>query len=269
MGFIDTGSIYAPVQKIDPGLDGKSGTADDGQSLTVYNLTNPGKEFKLFTNPANAFRDYNGVPVDRHQAVLEQLAGVACPTPGRSTDGTVNNIGGTNAAAARRTSRASARPAPSPTRTTPSTSMVRSTFDYTQPGQAGWHLPRAGVRRLQRQRASTGTRPGSPGDGPATIRGLDQGNETVRIEPSGTRRTDPINNVDFRVEKTFPIGASDRQVGVYLDIFNINNQGVIDNGMRTGVIDSSGIDVRQPEHLDQPAPRAARVPVHVLDGDWG
>ncbi len=59
MGFIDTGSIYAPVQKVDPGVDGRSGTADDGQSLTVYNLTNPGKEFKLFTNPANAFRDYN------------------------------------------------------------------------------------------------------------------------------------------------------------------------------------------------------------------
>ncbi len=73
----------------------------------------------------------------------------------------------------------------------------------------------------------------------ATIRGLSQGNETVRIEPRGTRRTDPINNLDFRVEKTFPIGASDRKIGIYLDIFNINNQGVIDNGARTGVIEGS------------------------------
>ena len=54
------------------------------QSLTVYNLTNPGKEFKLFTNPANAFRDYDGIPVDRHQTLLAQLAGDRCPTRGRA-----------------------------------------------------------------------------------------------------------------------------------------------------------------------------------------
>src|SRR5665811_1764279 len=57
---IDTGSVYAPVQKQDPGADGKLGTADDGQFITVYNKTNPGHEFLLFTNPANAFRDYKG-----------------------------------------------------------------------------------------------------------------------------------------------------------------------------------------------------------------
>jgi hypothetical protein len=59
------------------------------------------------------------------------------------------------------------------------------------------------------------------------------------IDPRGTLRTDPVNNLDFRVEKTFPFGSG-RQAGVYLDIFNLNNQGVVDNGMRTGVIDSSG-----------------------------
>ena len=57
----------------------------------------------------------------------------------------------------------------------------------------------------------------------ATIRGLTQGNEVVRIEPRGTRRTDPINLIDVRVEKTFPIGSNARQVGVYLDLFNLNN----------------------------------------------
>ena len=82
----------------------------------------------------------------------------------------------------------------------------------------------------------------------ATIRGLAQGNETVRIEPKGTRRTDPINNLDLRVEKTFPLGASARQAGVYLDIFNVNNQGVIDNGVRTGVIDSSGSTFGNPNN---------------------
>jgi outer membrane receptor protein involved in Fe transport len=37
MGFIDTGTLYAPVQKVDPGPDGLLSTADDGQTLTVYN----------------------------------------------------------------------------------------------------------------------------------------------------------------------------------------------------------------------------------------
>ena len=91
----------------------------------------------------------------------------------------------------------------------------------------------------------------------ATIRGLSQGNETVRIEPRGTRRTDPINNVDFRVEKTFPIGASDRRLGIYLDIFNINNQGVIDNGSRTGVIEGSGSTFGNPNVWI--SPRIARL----------
>ena len=46
-----------------------------------------------------------------------------------------------------------------------------------------------------------------------------------------------MNNIDLRVEKTFPIGGPGRQAGVYLDLFNFNNQGVVDNGKRTGVIE--------------------------------
>ncbi len=65
----------AEGRTLDPTAE--SGTADDGQALTVYNLTNPGKEFKLFTNPANAFRDYDAFQLIGDQAILEQLAGVA------------------------------------------------------------------------------------------------------------------------------------------------------------------------------------------------
>jgi len=77
----------------------------------------------------------------------------------------------------------------------------------------------------------------------------------------GTLRTDPINNLDFRVEKTFPFGPSGRQAGVYLDIFNLNNQGVIDNGSRTGVIDSSGTTFGNPNTWIQP--RIARLGLRV------
>src|SRR5262249_19660076 len=61
MGIIDTGSIYAPVQRQDPGPDGRIGTSDDGGLLTVFNLTNPGNNFTLYTNPADAFNNYDAV----------------------------------------------------------------------------------------------------------------------------------------------------------------------------------------------------------------
>jgi hypothetical protein len=92
----------------------------------------------------------------------------------------------------------------------------------------------------------------------ATIRGLTQGSESVRIEPIGTRRTDAINNIDFRVEKTFSLGSnSSRRVGVYLDLFNLFNQGVVDNGQRTGVIESSGSSLGNPNFWI--SPRLARL----------
>ena len=74
----------------------------------------------------------------------------------------------------------------------------------------------------------------------ASIRGLNQGNEVVRIEPIGTRRTDPVSLLDFRAEKTFPFGSTGRQAGVYLNVFNLLNKGVINNTSRTGVIEASG-----------------------------
>ena len=95
----------------------------------------------------------------------------------------------------------------------------------------------------------------------ASIKGLAQGSETVRIDPRGTLRTDPVNNLDFRVEKTFPFGSG-RQAGVYLDIFNLNNQGVVDNGVRTGVIDSSGSTFGNPNAWI--SPRIARLGLRVM-----
>src|SRR3954453_8875335 len=97
MGFVDTGSIYAAVQKAGPGVDGRSGTADDGQTLTVYNLTNPGKEFKLFTNPANAFRNYKAFQLIGAKRYSSNWQASLSYTWSRA-EGTVNNIGGTNSA---------------------------------------------------------------------------------------------------------------------------------------------------------------------------
>ena len=72
----------------------------------------------------------------------------------------------------------------------------------------------------------------------------------------GTRRTAAVNNMDFRVEKTFPLGLS-QSIGVYLDLFNINNQGEIDSGNRAGVIEASGSTFGNPNAWI--TPRTARL----------
>jgi hypothetical protein len=48
---------------------------------------------------------------------------------------------------------------------------------------------------------------------------------------------------------------------VYLDLFNLNNQGVIDNGSRTGAIDSSGSTFSNPNTWI--SPRVARLGLRV------
>ena len=253
MGFIDTGSVYAATQKVDPGPDGKSGTADDGQALTVYNLTNPGKEFKLFTNPANAFRNYDAFQLIGAKRYSSNWQASLSYTWSRAT-GTVNNIGGSNAGGTTNFQSVGQTGA----FTDPNHFINAdgpSTFDYTNQVKLDgtYRVPALGGFNISAvYRYTTGLAWGRT----ATIRGLSQGNETVRIEPRGTRRTDPINNVDFRAEKTFPVGAT-RKIGVYLDIFNINNQGVIDNGSRTGVIEGSGTTFGNPNVWI--SPRIARL----------
>ena len=91
----------------------------------------------------------------------------------------------------------------------------------------------------------------------ATIRNLNQGSETVRVQPRADFRTDAINYVDFRAEKTFPLGSSARQAGIFLDIFNLNNQGAPLNDSRTAVIESSGSTFNNPNRWT--SPRTARL----------
>jgi len=80
----------------------------------------------------------------------------------------------------------------------------------------------------------------------AGIRGLDQGTETVRIEPRGTRRVAALNNFDFRAEKTFKFGQQSRTAGVFLDIFNVNNQGIPDSTSSRPYTDTSGAHFGEP-----------------------
>ena len=254
MGFVDTGSIYAPVQGIDPGPDGKTGTADDGGPITVYNKTNPGHEFLEFTNPPNAYRDYDGFQIIGTKRYSRNWQATMSYTWSHAR-GTVDNRGGTNSGGGGTQGLGQTGGFADPNHTIningdmrfDPTNAVKLEGTYTVPKFGGINLSAV-------YRYTTGLAWGRT----ASIRaGLNQGSASVRIEPIGTRRTDPINNVDFRVEKTFPLGTSSNKVGIYLDLFNLFNQGVIDNGNRQGVIEASGSSFGNPNFWI--SPRLARL----------
>ena len=225
MGFIDTGSIYVPVTKTDPGPDGKAGTEDDGGAVTVFNLTNPGHEFKLFTNPPNATRDYSAFQIIGTKRYSHNWQASLSYTWSH-THGTVDNRFGSNSGGGGTYGLGQTGAFADPNHFI--NADGDATLDYTN------QVKLDGTYRVP------------------LFGGLAQGSETIRIESRSTRRTDPINNFDLRVEKTFPIGSASRQAGVYLDVFNVNNQGVIDAGSSTGVIDSSSSTFGNPNRWISP-----------------
>src|SRR4029079_6192198 len=58
----------------------------------------------------------------------------------------------------------------------------------------------------------------------AQFRGLINGLEPVIAEPRPSTFLDAQRTLDLRMEKTVPFGR--RTLGVYLDVFNVTNQGV-------------------------------------------
>jgi carboxypeptidase family protein/TonB-dependent receptor-like protein len=253
MGFIDTGSTYAQVQERDPGPDGRLGTADDGALLNVFSKTNPGHEFLLFTNPDNAFRDYDGFQLIGTKRYSNNWQAQVSYTWSHAR-GTVDNRGGTNSGGGGNQGLGQTGGFADPNHTInidgnmrfDPTNAVKIDGTYRVPMFGGFNI--SGVYRF-----TTGLAWGRI----ATIRGLAQGSESVRIEPIGTRRADAVSVFDFRAEKTFPLGSSARQVGVYLDLFNLFNQGVIDNGSRSGVQETSGSSFGNPNAWI--SPRLARL----------
>lgn len=233
MGFVDTGSIYDPVQRQDPGPDGRSGTADDGAILTVFNKTNPGQAFFVMTNPEGASRRYNALQVVGSKRYSRNWQMLASYTWSR-TAGNTNNRSGTNAGLFDAgQGGVFANPnlainADGPT-----------AFDYTHEVKiAGqYRVPFwQGVNVGAIYRYRTGLAWGRV----ATFGGLNQGSETIRIEPRGTRRLPALNSLDLRVEKTFHAGSAARLVGLFVEVFNVNDQAIPNSDNRFAVNEGSG-----------------------------
>jgi hypothetical protein len=254
MGFIDTRAQYAPVERPDPGPDGEIGTGDDQGLITVFNRQNPDESFRELTNPDGATRDYDAFQIVGRKRYGNNWQLNSSYTWSRS-DGIVSNEFTSNAAGGGDVENLGqtgifANP------NVRINQNGRSTFDYTHQLklEGTYHLPALGGFDLSAlYRYTSGLAWGRR----ANIVDLDQISETIRIEPRGTRRTDAINRLDLRVEKIFPIASQARTIGLAFDIFNLTNQGVIDNANGDGIQDTSGPHFGEP--LAWTIPRQLRV----------
>ena len=239
MGLIDTGSVYAPTQLRDPGQDGILGTGDDGAMLNVFNLTNPGNNRIVYTNPADAFNNYDAVQlVGRKRYSRDwQLQGSYTWSRNR---GTVGNRWHVNAAR----------------------------FDLGQPGR--FVNPNLGINALgsatydpTHEAKMLGTygvpywggfmvsgvyryMTGQAWGRLAFVSGFTQGTQRIRIEPQGTRRLPAINKMDIRIEKTMRVPRLSTTLGLFADVFNVWNQGVPNSDGLDAVNANSGARFGEP-----------------------
>jgi Carboxypeptidase regulatory-like domain len=219
IGFVDPARMWQPVQKTDPGPDGRLGTADDGGPVTVFYDQDSSRSAPLLTNPKGAYRRYHGVQLigtKRYaKATGFQASYTWSRTVGSYNNGTFSNaankdlgIGGVfvnpNLAV-----NAEGR--------TPQdfTHEVKILGTYRLSPWGGLNV--SGVYRYQSGRPWARS---ARGFGPQTL------NAAIYMEPRGTRELPAVNTLDLRLEKTWKPSLKLGTLGVFADVFNVGNQGV-------------------------------------------
>lgn len=225
LAYIDTGSVYEPVQRRDPGGDNVLGTADDGDPITVFSLTNPGQAFFLKTNPEDAWRDYHGLTFAADKRLADNWQVLASYTWSR-TRGTVGNEGGSQVGEGESGRRSGYFANPN---AAVNVGLPRYDFPHEIKVQGLGRFPRFDTTLAVTYLYLTG----EPWGRLATIRDLAQGNQTIRIEPRGVRRLGATNNLDFRLEQ--PVRVAGSTASLYVDLLNATNR-----GFATRVTDRSG-----------------------------
>lgn len=227
IGFIDTGTVWAPVAVVDPGLDGVTGTADDGGPLTIFLNANPGEARYVMTNPSGAWRSYDGVQVVGSRRYANGWSLQGSYAWGR-TLGSYDNENGSNAAGTDVGPQANFA---NPNRAINTTG--RTVFDRRHDLRAfGTYTlrPFGGLRVSGVYRYTSGMPWGR------TVTTFDPRTQAsfVVVEPIGTRERQATHEADLRIEKTFPLPAR-ATAGIYADVFNITNHIVVSQ-----VVESSG-----------------------------
>lgn len=217
VGFIDTATVWAPVQVQDPGPDNRRGTADDAGLITVYNNTNPEAAFRVLTNPDAAYRRYHAAQLVASRRFADGFALQASYTWSR-TRGNVNNTALSNAAN---------------NETSTNGVFANPNRALYNDGRTSFDLPHAvkvfGTMRLPwwggwMMSGNYRYESGRPWGRTLTITsGLQQGFEGVKVEPL-VRAGDARNTLDLRIEKTVSIRGRGT-LGLFADVFNVTNAG--------------------------------------------
>lgn len=220
IGFVDVGpTTWTPVGVIDPGPDGSVGTADDGGAMTVFYNYRPQDAFMLLTNPAGAWRRYQGVQLigtRRYAGGWEVEASYSWSR----TRGNVNNEFGSNAASNDLGTNGSWM---NPNRLLFSDGATTQDYAHEVKVLGTYMLAHFGGVRVSGIYRYTSGQPWARGvEFDRVLTELCCG--FLAVEPIGSRRLPATNTADVRIEKTFRVhgGAT---VGAYADIFNVNNQG--------------------------------------------
>jgi hypothetical protein len=251
VAVVDTGTVYQEVTRQDPGADGQLNTSDDGGVLTVYQVTNPGHAFYEVTNPPAASRHYSALQLIARKQYADnwqlQASYAWSSTHGNIDTAARSNAGGPEAGFNGVFA--------NPNRAINADGSASFDFTHEVKVLGTWRMPKwGGVNFSGVYQYHTGL---AWGRTVTTLPGI-QATFGVRIEPRGTRRTDALNQLDLRAEKTFNLAGASR-LGLFIDVFNVSNQGAPDPSKIFAVEFRSGPNFGQP--LNWLAPRTARAGV--------
>lgn len=247
MAYVPDNVSWLPVERRDPGPDGRPGTEDDGELFTVYSRILTGPATSVYTNLDNVWRQYrSGQLVVRTTATTAwqlQASYTRSQTRGTMTTGLHANAG-----------------VRFPGHTNPNRLINGDTLGFDPTNEAKvlalWSPPRYGGWVVSGvYRYLTGGAWGRT----FSATGLAQSGESIRVEPRGTRRLPAINQLDLHVEKTVRLRG--RTIGGYADVFNVWNQGVPDSEWGDVVTSNSGPNLGVPFLWRQP--RQVRIGLQV------
>jgi hypothetical protein len=227
MAMTETQLDWAPVTLVDPGIDGREGTDDDGAPFTAYRQVNPDNRFLWLTNPPDAVRRYDGLQAVVRRRFAGGWQGQASytwsRTAGTMTNGDFVNAGLNEAGEATGTLTAGKFLNPNGA----INNEGRAQFDVREfKAHGAYTLDRLGGfvvsgiaqhrsgNRWQRQVTYFDVL--IPGDF-----------QTVLLEPRGSRSTSGWWNLDLRVEKTLYRRTGGPSASVAFDVFNATNQGTV------------------------------------------
>jgi hypothetical protein len=251
IGFIDTGRIWQPVERLDTGPDGRAGTTDDRGPITLFYDVDPASARLMQTNPPGAYRRYKALQMVASRRSTRN-AGFQISYTWSRTVGSYNNSFTSNAGTADLSYNGNF---VNPNRALNAEGRTPQDFGHELKGLWTYRLPAWGglnvsgvyLHQSGRLWARAINTSGFP-----EVHLI-----SVLVEPRATRQMPAVHRLDVRVEKTFKPGQRAGTVGVFADVFNVGNQGV-----PLSVNNVSGLNFGVPNVWLEP--RSLRAGVRVM-----